>query len=78
MEASSVSPYRRWRRPVVTALLLALGESLSRSRGTSQGIRTEQVQRWRERIEVDKPLGQPGSGGRAPVGLAQAWRCAAA
>ncbi|MFN9989847.1 MAG: metallophosphoesterase [Cyanobacteriota bacterium] len=58
MEASSVSPYRRWRRPVVTALLLALGESLSRSRGTSQGIRTDQVQRWRERIEVDKPLGQ--------------------
>jgi hypothetical protein len=58
MEAIAVSPYRRWRRPVVTALLLALGESLCRSRGTTQGISTKSVRRWREQMELAKPLGQ--------------------
>jgi predicted MPP superfamily phosphohydrolase len=58
MAASSVSPYRRWRRPVVTALLLALGESLCRSRGTIQGLSSERVWRWREGIQLNKPLGQ--------------------
>jgi predicted MPP superfamily phosphohydrolase len=58
MEASSVSPYRRWRRPVVTTLLLALGEGLCRSRGKTQGISSAKVWRWRERMELAKPLGQ--------------------
>ena len=60
MEASSLSPYRRWRRPVVTALLLALGEGLCRSGGPSQGISPQRVCRWRERVALAKPLGQSG------------------
>lgn len=58
MATRSVSAYRRWRRPIVTAVLLALGESLSRAQGIGQGLRREQVHRWRERVTLAKPLGQ--------------------
>lgn len=59
MEASAGSPYRRrWRRPVVTAVLMALGESLSRSQVMPLGLSVEAVHRWRERVVLNKPLGR--------------------
>lgn len=51
-------PYRRWRRPFVTAVLMALGDGLSRSHGAARGIPEEEVHRWRERVFVNKSLGQ--------------------
>ena len=58
MEANAGFPYRRWRRPVVTAVLMALGEGLSRAQGGAQGLNVEAVHRWRERVVLNKPLGQ--------------------
>lgn len=60
MAACSVSPYRRWRRPFVTALLLALGEGLCRWPWSPAGVKPGQVVQWRERIDLDKSLGQRG------------------
>ncbi|MGA1303621.1 MAG: metallophosphoesterase [Cyanobium sp.] len=58
MEASAGSPYRRWRRPLVTAVLMALGEGLSRAQGMRRGLSVEAVHRWRERVVLNKPLGR--------------------
>jgi hypothetical protein len=58
MAASSVPSPRRWRRPVVSALLMALGEGLSRTRIWTRGLTPGEVRRWRERVEVGKPLGE--------------------
>ena len=58
MATSSVPSRRRWRRPVVTAMLMALGEHLCRARVIGQGLRTEHVHRWRERVTLNKPLGR--------------------
>lgn len=58
MEAGAGSPYRRWRRPVVTTALMALGEGLSRVQVRPRGLSVEAVQRWRERVELPKSLGR--------------------
>ncbi|MFM7169697.1 MAG: metallophosphoesterase [Cyanobium sp.] len=58
MEAGALLPYRRWRRPVVSAALMALGEALCRWKGAAKGIPVEAVRRWRERVVVPKSLGQ--------------------
>lgn len=58
MEAGALSPYRRWRRPAVSAALMALGEALCHWKGPAKGIPVEAVRRWRERVVVTKSLGQ--------------------
>ena len=58
MEASSGSPYRRWRRPAVSSVLMALGESLCRSQLMPQGLSVAEVHRWRERVVLNKALGR--------------------
>jgi predicted MPP superfamily phosphohydrolase len=58
LEASAGSPYRRWRRPLVTSVLMALGEGLRRAQVRPQGLSVEAVQRWRERVELPKSLGR--------------------
>jgi predicted MPP superfamily phosphohydrolase len=58
VEAGSPLPYRRWRRPVVSAALMALGDALCHWKGTPKGIPIEAVRRWRERVVVRKSLGQ--------------------
>ncbi|MBM5816213.1 MAG: metallophosphoesterase [Cyanobacteria bacterium K_Offshore_surface_m2_239] len=57
MGASVGSLPRRWRPPLLTALLLRLGEGLCRSRPAAAGINAAGVRRWRERVELAKPLG---------------------
>lgn len=58
MAARAVSLPSRWRPPRLMALVLALGERLSRARGVVAGISTAEVRRWRERIPLPKSLGQ--------------------
>lgn len=58
MAASATPSYRRWRRPVVTALLHAMGESVCKTGLPVQGLSLEGIHRWRERVVLDKPLGQ--------------------
>lgn len=43
---------------MVTAVLLAIGESLCRIRGRALGLPREGVRKWHERIALPKPLGQ--------------------
>jgi predicted MPP superfamily phosphohydrolase len=58
MEASAIPPPRPWRPPLLMRLLMALGESLCRTRGLAGGISAAGMGRWRERVEVRKSLGQ--------------------
>ncbi len=48
---------RRWRPPLLTALLLRVGEGLCRSRPAAAGISVAGVRRWREQVALAKPLG---------------------
>jgi predicted MPP superfamily phosphohydrolase len=58
MGATAVPVPRRWRQPLLTSLLLRLGDSLCRSRRAAPGISAAGVRRWHERITLRKSLGQ--------------------
>ena len=58
MGATALPPPRRWRQPLLSVLLMALGESLCQSRRAAPGIPAAGVRRWHERIVLRKSLGQ--------------------
>jgi predicted MPP superfamily phosphohydrolase len=58
MGVSAVPAGRPWRPPLLTRLLLALGDNLCRARRAARGINPAGVRRWHERITLSKSLGQ--------------------
>lgn len=58
MGAGAIPVARRWRSPLLVALLASLGEGLCRTRRAAAGISPAGVRRWREQVALSKPLGR--------------------